>query len=150
MGNYDQRTASARFWPKVNKTDTCWLWTAARTPDGYGSFDKRVAHRWAYENCVGPVPDCLELDHLCRVRHCVNPAHLEAVTRCENQRRSPVSAGGRNAAKTHCPRGHEYDESNTRIDADGSRRCRTCAVEGRAKHREEMRVWRAKKREVSQ
>lgn len=84
----------AAFWRKVTKTDGCWLWTGARAGRAtlqYGNtrWSRRVryAHRVAYELLVGPVPDGLELDHLCRVPLCVNPAHLEAVTRSENVRR---------------------------------------------------------------
>lgn len=73
----------------------CWLWTGATSPQGYGRFnaglreDARnvLAHRWSYEHHVGPIPDGLDLDHLCRVRHCVNPEHLEPVTRQENVQR---------------------------------------------------------------
>lgn len=83
-------TEHDRLWSKVNKTDTCWLWTAA-TEKGYGLYrhDGRLskAHRVVYELLVGPVPTGLDLDHLCRVRNCVNPAHLEPVTRAVNLRR---------------------------------------------------------------
>jgi hypothetical protein len=78
----------ARFWAKVEKTDGCWFWRARIIATGYGSFSldgrKVMAHRFAYELLVGPIPEDLELDHLCRVRHCVNPAHLEPVTHREN------------------------------------------------------------------
>lgn len=78
-----------RFWSKVNKTDTCWLWTRCRDGHGYGQFvlrdqKKVLAHRFAYELVVGPIPEGLDIDHLCRVRLCCNPAHLEPVTRSEN------------------------------------------------------------------
>ncbi len=88
----------ARFFSRVDKRpDGCWLWTAHVHPrTGYVQFriggrkGKMVlAHRWAYERFTGPIPAGLELDHLCRVRHCVNPAHLEPVTRSENRRRQP-------------------------------------------------------------
>jgi hypothetical protein len=88
-----------RVWAKVEKTEGCWLWTAAISPNGYGKFmvsGRPVnAHRLVYQLTVGPIPDGLDLDHLCRVRHCVNPDHLEPVTRSENllrgyaARRSP-------------------------------------------------------------
>lgn len=83
-------TASQRFWVKVNKTDTCWLWTGYIKSNGYATFypggGRHVdnVHRFALEVTHGPIADGLEVDHLCRVRHCVNPSHLEVVTRREN------------------------------------------------------------------
>lgn len=120
----------ARFWAKVDKTDTCWLWTAA-TRRGYGAFgvNGRMmgAHRLAYELMVGPIPVGMQLDHLCRVRHCVRPEHLEPVTAKENIQRGQTgpSRGRQQRAKTHCPHGHPYDEENTRIYL-GHRHCRAC------------------------
>lgn len=78
-----------RFWDKVNFTESCWLWEAATTDDGYGSFwvSKKLrpgAHRYSYVFCVGDIPENLMLDHLCRVRNCINPDHLEPVTCKEN------------------------------------------------------------------
>jgi hypothetical protein len=102
-----------RFWSKVRKTDDCWLWTAGLN-GGYGVYTiggrPRPAHRLAYEELVGPVPDGLQLDHLCRVRRCVNPAHLEPVTSKENTRRGTAVdvIAERQRSKTHCPRGHPY------------------------------------------
>jgi hypothetical protein len=79
---------AARFWAKVEKTADCWFWRATRTRDGYGTFyfygRSLSAHRWLYQQLIGPVPDGLVLDHLCRIRHCVNPQHLEPVTHREN------------------------------------------------------------------
>lgn len=122
-------TPAQRFWAKVDPTGPCWLWTAGVDGTGYGQLKvgKRTlkAHRFAYELLVGPVPDGLELDHLCRVRHCVNPGHLEPVTHAENCRRGLV--GQNMAVKTHCPQGHAYDEQNTYVAASGSRQCRACA-----------------------
>lgn len=115
-----------RFMAKVDQTGDCWLWTGAKTTNGYGAFDKRVAHRWLYERVVGPVPEGLQLDHLCRVRHCVNPAHLEPVTQRENLYRGNTIPA-LNAAKTHCPTGHPYDEANTYRTPAGYRQCRACA-----------------------
>ena len=87
-----EMTLEERFWFKVNKTDTCWLWTGALRGDGYGKFHVKrkwvYAHRFAYELLVGPIPDGLELDHLCRIRNCVRPSHLEPVTHQENMQRA--------------------------------------------------------------
>lgn len=125
-----------RFWSKVNASGPCWEWTAAiGKTGGYGKYtlplndgsgkSKHVyAHRYAYELLAGPVDKFLDLDHLCRNRRCVNPDHLEPVTRKENLRRG-VGPTGLNMAKTHCPRGHEYSEENTRVNKNG-RACRAC------------------------
>lgn len=80
-------TAEEHFWVKVEKTADCWLWLGAKAA-GYGLFRGHRAHRWAYENLRGPIPEDLTIDHLCRARACVNPAHMEAVTREENTRRA--------------------------------------------------------------
>jgi len=108
----------------------CWIWTGNRAM-GYGHFwwegRMRFAHRYTYELFVGPIPDGLEIDHLCRVRECCNPKHLEAVTHSENLRRSPLMRlNNGNLAKTHCPQGHPYDETNTRSMAKGGRACKAC------------------------
>lgn len=131
-----------RFWAKVDRSDEsgCWLWTA-HTAAGYGRFrmnrPRRVAcaHRVAYELVVGPIPEGLDLDHLCRNRGCVNPAHLEPVTRGENVRR-----GAKGRLVTHCPQGHEYDGPNTYVDPKGLRHCRACRRE-----RELQRYYRLKR-----
>lgn len=109
--------------------DGCWLWQRSLSPDGYGwaSLDRRThqAHRLVYTLTIGPVPEGLVLDHLCRVRHCVNPDHLEPVTGTENLRRG----NNANASKTHCKFGHLFDELNTshQQGANGIQRgCRTC------------------------
>lgn len=103
----------------------CWIWTGARYATGYGmfAFGRKgfVAHRVAYLMCKGRYPQGLDLDHLCRVRPCCNPDHLEPVTRQENLRRSPLCP----ASRTHCPHGHEYDDANTYI-YEGRRFCRAC------------------------
>ena len=118
-----------RFWAKVDKSGDCWLWTAAVDPRGYGAFGgpnhRRVfAHRVAYELLKGPIPQGLELDHLCRQPSCVNPDHLEPVTHAENVRRG--ECGSHQRAKTHCPHGHEYTPENTVHTKEGWRTCRTC------------------------
>jgi hypothetical protein len=115
-----------RFWERVDKDgpDGCWLWTGTIADNGYGYYGGTTAHRWMYRQCVGEFPVELHVDHLCRVRHCVNPAHLEPVTVRENTLRG-IGFCAVNAGKTHCPRGHEFTEENTKWWRT-SRRCRTC------------------------
>lgn len=138
---------ATRFWGKVRKSETCWHWGASLDGKGYGQVysgtgrpDKRMlrAHRVAYELQVGSVPDGLDLDHKCGRRSCVNPDHLEPVTRAENLRRSSLVLATINAAKTHCKRGHPFNEGNTYVDAEGRRSCKKCramlARNFRAKH----------------
>lgn len=125
----NRKSPEERFFAKVHTTSTCWLWTAYTNPDGYGQFGEthgqgRLAHRWAYEHLVGPIPAGMQLDHLCRVRHCVNPSHLEPVTQRENLMRGE-GVTTKNAAKTHCVHGHPFDEANT-YAWRGRRACRTC------------------------
>jgi hypothetical protein len=107
----------------------CWLWTARRHRDGYAQIQldgrTQLAHRVAYRVFVGPIPDGLTLDHLCRVRHCVNPAHLEPVTgRINTLRGNGPSA--LNAIKKQCSRDHDFTDENTYVDKLGRRDCRTC------------------------
>lgn len=119
-----------RFWSKVDKhgPNGCWLWTAStqRGRNFYGYFwnGQRVvrAHRFSYIIAKGEIPRGLELDHLCKVQPCVNPDHLEAVTRKENILRGN-GAPARHARKTTCPRGHPYNYVR-----GGDRRCRECDV----------------------
>lgn len=122
-------TTEERFAKYAVKTDSCWLWSGSLRSGGYpilwNGQRQVAAHRWSYEQHVGPIPDGLVIDHLCRVRHCVNPAHLEPVTSRENTRRSELTIASRNAAKTHCPSGHPYDEENTHQGKLG-RYCRAC------------------------
>lgn len=126
----------------------CWIWQVSLDRAGYGratlSMPGTTARRWyshrlAYMLLVGPIPEGLQLDHLCRVPACCNPSHLEPVTASENVRRGTAADYWR--SKTHCPRQHPYDEANTRVDKQGRRFCRTCA-------REHMRRQRAKRADL--
>lgn len=104
------------FWSNVPDHlpgDVCWPWQGRSNADGYGRWGKRLAYHVLYETLVGPVPDGLQLDHLCRNRICVNPAHLEPVTQRENCLR---------ARKTNCQHGHPLSGPNVSPE----RKCRTC------------------------
>lgn len=119
------RNLPARIVERIEVSPTgCWEWTGPTNGDGYAQYKLAYVHRTVYELLVGPIAAGLEIDHLCHVRRCCNPSHLEAVTHAENVARSDV--GAPNARKTHCPKGHAYDEANTYVSSAGSRRCRTC------------------------
>jgi hypothetical protein len=121
------------FWKDVEKTDTCWNWHGDKIPAGYGQIGTRehkkvLVHRFSYELHKGPIPEGLQIDHLCRNTSCVNPDHLEAVTREENILRSD-SISTRNKLKTHCRHGHPYNDANTIWKNKGrDRACRTCHI----------------------
>lgn len=123
------RDLRQRVLAAITATPTgCWQWTGTVTDQGYGTIwvngKNRKAHRVTYEMFVGPIPDGLTLDHLCRNRPCVNPEHLEPVTQLINNLRGDT-LGARNLAKTHCPRNHPYDAENTEWYR-GHRYCRAC------------------------
>ena len=139
--HYRLEDRAARFFAKFDTTDPNehWIWTERLHPrDGYGRAwwgDRAVqSHVLAYELLVGPVPEGKQLDHLCRVRACGNPAHLEPVTCQTNLLRGETLAAA-NAAKTHCPQGHPYDEANTYITKHGGRDCRACSRNGQREAR---------------
>lgn len=136
-----------RLMKHVNVTDECWEWTGHRSRTGYGAIamprregktNIAKAHRVSYELFVGPIPDGLVIDHLCRNRACVRPDHMEPVTAGVNALRGDTVTAA-NSAKTHCERGHPFDDANT-IRIGRTRRCRTCinatGAERQRKYRE--------------
>jgi hypothetical protein len=141
------RPALQRFLEKTEpQPNGCRLWTGAIQTNGYGSFGVRkgqsaLAHRWIYEQCVGPIPAGLTLDHLCRNRRCVNPEHLEPVTNAENVRRGE-SPTAKNARKTHCLKGHALEGDNLIQRKNGRRACKVCQRESQRK------AWRKANPEV--
>jgi DNA-binding XRE family transcriptional regulator len=120
-----------RILPLVRYDEGCWTYSGYCTPAGYGQvnangFRNAFAHRVVWQELVGPVPPGMHFDHLCRNRACCKPAHLEVVTRAENLRRGN-GVSGLNSRVQICPRGHDYDETNTYFRPDGKGRdCRTC------------------------
>jgi len=173
MGVYDhshrRSDPDVRFSAKyVLDRDGCWVWIGAKYPNGYGAFAGRtgprgtnrnvLAHRWAYERYVAPIRKGATVDHLCRNRACVNPEHLEVVSRGENSRRGGgvEAAAAKRRALTHCVHGHEFTPENTYVTPEGRRACKTCKSErsrrrqatpaGRQAAREASARWRARKR----
>lgn len=134
--------AAARFWSKVDKTDSCWIWTASLNAYGYGQFRPGarrlppvVAHRYAYESLFGPIPAGLQLDHLCRTRACVTPAHLEPVTQAVNLQREHAAQPRR----THCAEGHALVDPNV-YRYGGTTYCRRCRIAASAAYKRAKRV----------
>jgi len=136
--NFGDPRLPERFWSKCipEPNSGCWLWFGASVPFGYGQFypnghrGQVNSHRHAYLNLVGPIPDELVLDHVCRTPCCVNPAHMEPVTNAENVRRGHPFR----APKETCPAGHSY-EINSRVAPTGGRICRACDRERKRRAR---------------
>lgn len=126
-----------RFWLDVKQgaDDECWPWRKSTGSHGYGqTYDGvtvRLAHRVAFVLAVGPIPGQLTVDHICHNKVCCNPSHLRLLTNVDN------ATDNLQDRKTHCPRGHTYNEENTYMDPKGHRRCRPCA-------RQTKREWYAK------
>lgn len=132
-----RETLEERIWRRIDRSGRCWLWTGNLEIGGYATLTisengrkiPRRVHRIMYEMFRGKIPPGMKLDHLCRVRHCVNPNHLEIVTDRENiLRGNGVSA--KNYAKTHCKRGHSLAGYNLIVRSGGGRQCRTCVNAG--------------------
>ncbi len=134
-----------RFEQKIKMVESgCWQWQGSLVAQGYGRFAKEYAHRYAYKALVGPIPEGLTIDHLCRSRGCVNPAHLEVVTRGENVLRGEGPAA-KAARKTHCPKGHEYAGENLYVNPrTGYRLCQSCQrnAENREARNARVKSWR--------
>ncbi len=122
----------------------CFVWLGEYNSNGYGRFRVGrkwiLAHRFAYSQAYGAIPYRLDLDHVCRVRGCVNPAHLEPVTRRENLLRGTGFVAV-NARKTHCPQGHEFNAENTYYPPRTNRIERAC----RACRREQQKRWKERR-----
>lgn len=119
-----------KYAERIDRTPTCHIWLGAINPYGYGLIfiegKHKQAHRVAYEAVNGEIPQGMIINHLCRVRNCVNAEHLEATTHRRNIL-TGISPSAINSRKTHCKAGHEYNEANTRITPRGWRVCRICA-----------------------
>lgn len=128
-----RKTFEERLWERIDKTapNGCWLWQGALNAAGYGAVgkDNKVlrVHRVTYELLVGPIPEGMQLDHLCRVRACCNPQHLEPVTNKENWLRGQHHTAVM-LRENKCKRGHEMTEENTYWRKNGGRLCRACVL----------------------
>ena len=131
-GNLGNKMQLKNFWSKVNKTESCWIWLGG-TKRGYGKIltgkKQSRAHRVSFEIHKGPILEGLVIDHICRNKLCVNPDHLRQVTIAQNTIENSNSTGALNKYKTHCVRGHEFNQKNTyliRRKNGISRMCRKC------------------------
>ena len=127
---------------KISKASgNCWEWTGYKNHDGYGQINfngKLLTHRFIYEYLHGPIPDGLQIDHLCRNPACANPKHLEAVSHQENVLRG--NSGIFNLSKTHCPQNHPYSLANTYHIPTGGRGCRTCRRDAQSRYKAKLKM----------
>lgn len=135
----------------VDPNSGCWLFTGGLDKCGYSKLSggkdipgESLGHRMSYLIFKGPIPDGTEIDHKCRVRSCINPAHLQAVSHAKNVSLADYKTNHRNGVKTHCKRGHEFTPENTMVNRHGSystRKCRACTSERqrRSYERKKMR-----------
>ena len=132
--NYETKEWESRPIGYTVESDGCWIWTGFVDSKGYGRWaahGEERAHRASYVAMRGPIPEGTEIDHLCRVRRCINPTHMEAVPHSINVMRGE-SFSAHHSRKTHCTRGHLFDSDNTYRWANGKRKmrvCRTCRRE---------------------
>jgi len=126
-----------KFWSNVEKTDSCWLWTASINTQGYGNitrqYKKILAHRYSYEHSNGFIPSGHEIDHLCENKICVKPDHLVAITRSDHAKHTAQMIRKMSLERTHCANGHELNDENSYLysrpnGAEGNVRrvCRSC------------------------
>jgi len=133
--SHKKLTMLQRFWSNVVMTDTCWIYIGNHNSKGYGviKFRKEVggktftfmAHRYSYELLFEKIPSDMTIDHLCKEVSCVNPKHMEVVTRGENSLRGNGPTA-KNKRKTYCNKGHKFDKENTYITKKGFRNCKMC------------------------
>lgn len=124
---------SERLLSKVTKTPSCWVFNGGVSKDGYGNFYFRKtcwrAHRASYEIFVGKIPFGFTIHHICNIRNCVNPKHLKPMSLRDNLMLGNTIPA-KNISKTHCPKGHEYTDSNTYLKKSKyfkpARQCRKC------------------------
>ena len=146
MGRKRIEDVVGHFWTYIDKTDTCWLWTGSKV-GGYGVYStgatrglEEQAHRFAWQALVGEIPEAMELDHICGIRNCVNPGHLQLVEQGFNRKQGLKVARANQKARTHCKRGHEYTDENTYIEREGWRRCKSCQALSQKEYHERKRV----------
>jgi hypothetical protein len=151
----DNRTIEQRLLAKIQRDEAtgCWNWTGGHHPDGYGLIsvhDKtRPAHRVSFELYREPIPEKMQIHHICRNKRCVNPNHLSFHT-CREHLLLDDTLAAANTAKTHCPKGHPYFGENLYVSPCGDRHCRTCkrAADLHRYHHDE--AWRARRKKARQ